>query len=194
MAPGGTVFGDALLFFERLGIFQVVLPFLLIFTLVFAILEKTKAFGMEKVGDHEYTRKNLNAMVAFVIAFLVVASTQVVHFITTFVLGVVILLLLAFFFLLLSGSFQKETKEGWFLEGRWKWTFMGIMMAGVLLVFLYSLPMPNQPGVSWLEFLYFSVAYNFDSTAVSSILLMIVVIGLIAFITWSPKQTEKKSE
>ena len=42
-----STFREVLLFFEQIGIYDVVLPFLLVFTIVFAILEKTKLFGTE---------------------------------------------------------------------------------------------------------------------------------------------------
>ena len=55
-----TVLGGAVDFLQDFGFFDVVLPFLLVFTLVFGILEKTKIFGTEKVGDKEYPKKNIN--------------------------------------------------------------------------------------------------------------------------------------
>ena len=42
-----SVFRDVIDFFFQLGIYDVILPFLLIFTIVFAILEKTRVFGTE---------------------------------------------------------------------------------------------------------------------------------------------------
>ena len=72
-----SVFREALIFFDQVGLYDVVLPFLLVFTLVFGVLEKSKILGTEKGGDGEmYTRKNLNAMVAFISGFFVVASAQ----------------------------------------------------------------------------------------------------------------------
>ena len=78
-----STFRGVIEFFAELGIYDVILPFLLVFTIIFAILEKSRVFGTEKIGDIVYTRKNLNSMVAFVIAFLVVASTQIVAIINT---------------------------------------------------------------------------------------------------------------
>ena len=60
----GQTFQDAVLTLENLGLTDVLLPFLLIFTLIFAVLQKTKILGDEK--------KNLNTMIALVIALLVV--------------------------------------------------------------------------------------------------------------------------
>src|SRR3989344_5829629 len=73
-----SVLGDALGFLTDFGLFDVILPFLLVFAVVFGILEKTRILGSEKIGDTEYTRKNLNAIVAFVLGLLVVAATKIV--------------------------------------------------------------------------------------------------------------------
>ena len=67
-----TVLGGVLGFFRELGVYDVLLPFILVFTITFAILERTKLFGTEKDSKNvDHTKKNLNAMVAFVVAFLV---------------------------------------------------------------------------------------------------------------------------
>ncbi len=44
-----TVFRSAISFLNDIGLYDVVLPFLLVFTLVFAILEKTKLLGMSEL-------------------------------------------------------------------------------------------------------------------------------------------------
>ena len=101
--------------------------FLLIFTIVFAILEKTRVLGTETLDGKKYSKKNLNSIVAFVIAFLVVASTKLVAVINQAMANVVLLLLLSFSFLMLVGSFLQEKEEGVFLTGFFKYVFMIIM-------------------------------------------------------------------
>src|SRR3989338_10174572 len=96
-----SAFRGAIEFLARLGLYDVVLPFLLVFTIVFAILEKTKLFGTEKIGAHDYTKKNLNAMTAFVISFLVVASSQLVAAINESLARVVLLMLVSVSFIML---------------------------------------------------------------------------------------------
>ena len=44
-------FRETIIFFEELGVYDVILPFLLVFCIVFAILEKSKIFGTEKRLD-----------------------------------------------------------------------------------------------------------------------------------------------
>src|SRR3990167_8054724 len=88
-------------FFQKMGMYDVILPFLLVFTVVFAILEKTKVFGMEEIDGKKYPKKNLNAMASFVTAFLVVASTELVRIISDSVAQAVVVLFMAVLFLLL---------------------------------------------------------------------------------------------
>lgn len=187
-----TQFRNIILFFQDLGIYDVVLPFVLVFTIVFAILEKTKVFGTEKLGDVKYTKKNLNAMTAFVISFLVVASSKIVAIINESLAKIVLLLLVSVCFLMLVGSFMKEREEGVFLEKGWQTFFMFFMFIGLVIIFLTSIKDDN--GLSWWEILWSYVINNWNSTIVGSIALVIVIVLFMYFITKSPekKKEEKK--
>jgi hypothetical membrane protein len=169
-------------FLEKVGLFDVVLPFLLVFTIVFAILEKTKVFGTEEIEGKKYTRKNLNATTAFVIAFLVVASSRLVEVITTVSANTVILLLLSILFLMLVGSFFKEG-ESVHLQGGWNVLFMVIMFIGIVLIFLDAL--------GWLENTWQYVGITGSGDAVGAAILIIVVILFIMVIIKEPKKTNK---
>jgi hypothetical protein len=187
-APEVSSFRTALTFFDKLGVYDVVLPFLLVFTLVFAILEKTKIFGTEKVEGKDITRKNLNGMSAFVIAFFVVASVRLVGIINQVVSNVVLLLVLSICFLLLVGSFHTGEKE-FALEKGWNTAFMWIMFIGIVLIFLNAL--------GWLELIYNYLFYQFDTVVVSSIVLVVILIAFIFYVTKEPgkkKSSEKKEE
>jgi hypothetical protein len=185
--PEVSSFRTALTFFDKLGVYDVVLPFLLVFTLVFAILEKTKIFGTEKVEGKDITRKNLNGMSAFVIAFFVVASVRLVGIINQVVSNVVLLLVLSICFLLLVGSFHTGEKE-FALEKGWRTAFMWIMFIGIVLIFLNAL--------GWLEIIYENLFYRFDTVVVSSIVLVIIIVAFIFYVTKEPgkKSSEKKEE
>ncbi len=187
-----STFRGVIDFFDTIGLYDVVLPFILVFTIVFAILEKTKVLGMEKVGDHEYTRKNLNAMVAFVISFLVVASSQLVEIITTVSAQIVILLLLSVLFLLLVGSFYKEA-EGGYLQGGWQTFFMFVMFIGIVLIFLGAIT--NSNGDTWLDVFWNYVSQNGKGgNAIGSIILLIILVLFMVYIVKTPNKHEKKNE
>lgn len=188
-----SVFRGTLEFFGKLGIYDVILPFLLVFTIVFAILEKTKVFGLEEIEGKKYPKKNLDAMVAFVVAFFVVASSKLVEAITQISSQVVILLLLSVFFLILVGSFAKETEEGFFLGSPWKGTFFAIMFIGIVGIFLNAIK--TEDGQTWLSWIMEFISTKWNTDWVASLILIGFVIGMIALITsgGGPKK-EKKEE
>jgi len=180
-----STFRGVIEFFVRLGIYDVVLPFLLVFTIVFAIMEKTKVFGVEKTATGEYTRKNLNAMTAFVVAFLVVASSRLVAIINETMANMVLLLMMSVCFLILIGSFMKETKEGVFLEKGWATLFMVIMFIGLALIFMNAL--------DWLEPMWKYISSNYDSTVMASIVLIGLMVGFMFWVTKTPGEKKKET-
>ncbi len=184
-----SAFRGIIEFFDQVGLYDVVLPFLLVFAIVFAILEKTKVFGMEEVDGKKYTRKNINAIVAFVIAFLVVASSQLVDILTTVSAYTVILLMVSVLFLLLVGSFVKEG-EGVFLEGGWKVFFMIIMFIGIVLIFLSAIK--TERGESWLEVGWDWISGGRTSNAIGSIVLLLIIILFMVYIVKEPKKPDSK--
>ena len=178
-----TAFREAIDFFGEIGLFDVVLPFLLVFTIVFAILEKTKVFGIEEVDGKKYTKKNLNSIASFVIAFLVVASAELVEIITTVSSNMVVLLLLIVLFLLLVGTFYAEGEKSVFLEGGWKSLFMVIAFVGIVLIFLDAL--------GFLEDL-FDFLTGGRNEIVGSIVLLIIIVLFIAWVVKEPQKKEAK--
>lgn len=175
-------------FLDRIGIYDVILPFLLVFTAVFAILEKTKILGMEEIDGKKFPRKNQNAMLAFVISFLVVASTELVRTINEAMANVVILLLLSICFMLLVGSLSTGDKE-FALEGGWKTTFFVIFFIGIIGIFLHAIHYEDKPFTEWA---WDYLTSNWDTNWFGSLILIAIMVGFMAFITHTPK--EKKPE
>lgn len=186
-----SVFRGAIDFFVKLGIYDVVLPFLLVFTIMFAILEKTKIFGAVKLGGEEYTKKNLNAMVAFVVALIVIASSKLVSAINDSLGRIFLLLLVSICFLLLIGSFY-HYEEKVLLEGGWRKFFMILMFIGVILIFMDSIKLDS--GETWLSWLWSFMQGNWAANYTASIILVIVLIAAIAFITSEKKPKKETSK
>ncbi|MBW2973390.1 hypothetical protein KY346_03280 [Candidatus Woesearchaeota archaeon] len=186
-----SVLSNVIGFLQKIGIYDVVLPFLLTFTIVFAILEKTKILGMETIENKSYTRKNLNAMIAFVMGFLVVASSQIVAAITQVSSQIIVLLLLSVFFLMLIGTFFGKEEDVALEKGFWRYLFMTIMFLGIVAIFLHAIK--TSEGYSWLEALIGLIGQFWTSTAVASVIL---IIGIIVFV-WlmvSPPGGKKEGE
>jgi len=175
-----SVAQGAMSFFKELGMFDVVLPFLLVFTIVFAILEKTKVLGTEEINGKRYTKKNVNAMTAFVIAFMTVASSQLVEIITKVSSQIVILLLVSIFFLVLIGSFFKE-REGVFLEKPWNVIFTIIMFIGVVLIFANAIKM--EDGTSWLEYGTEWLGGVWTSQVFAVVIILLIIVGAMFYVT-----------
>ena len=178
-----SVFRGVITFLGKIGVYDVILPFLLVFTIVFAILEKTKVLGTEKVEGKSLTKKNLNSIVAFVVSFLVIASTKLVSVINQAMADMVLLLILVVCFLMLVGVFfgSKEVT----LENFPGWTkfFMVVMFIGIVLIFLNAL--------DWLQYVAALFIY-WDSQWASAIILLIVVLAFMVYITKDSKPSESK--
>lgn len=78
-------------------------PFLLIFFIVFAILEKTKLFGEEK--------RQINALVSFIIGLIFVTALSSVDLVSNLILFLSIALIIVFILMLLWG-FVYSGKDG----------------------------------------------------------------------------------
>lgn len=179
-----SMLGGTIQFLNDLGVYDVILPFLLTFTIMFAILEKTKIFGVEKVDGEKYTRKNMNAMVAFVVAFFVIASSQLVGLINMVASQVFLLILLVVLFLMLAGILHKEGEFE--LAEAWKNAFMTITFIVLVLIFLNSL--------GWLDLIYNFLANYWNTDAISSIILLVLVVAFMSWISSSGNKTKKSKK
>ncbi|RME54179.1 hypothetical protein D6777_04605 [Candidatus Woesearchaeota archaeon] len=89
-----------------MGVYEVLLPFILTFTIVFAILEKAKLFGKSP------QTRNFNIVIGLVIAFFMVRSTSLVDIINLFLPRVSFVVLLFLMFLLILGIFGTGSDWG----------------------------------------------------------------------------------
>jgi len=193
-----TVFGDSINFMVKLGVYDIVLPFLLVFVLVFALLDKTKVLGMDKVvkDGKEYPKKSLEAMIAFVTGFFVVASSQLVSVINKSVSQIFILLLMIVLFLMVAGAMHQQSDKGFFLDPKNKQqkfyynAFMAVIFIAIIAIFLNAL--------GWLQLIYDFLKNNWNADYVATIIFVIIIIGFMAWVTGDPasksdEKEEKKS-
>ena len=185
-----TPFRQVIEFFQSIGLYDVVLPFLLVFTIVFAILEKTKVLGTEDIEGKKYTKKNLNAITSFVIAFLVIAAKELVQIINETVAKSVIVLFFSVLFLLLVGTFHKEG-EPIYLQGGWKVAFMIIVFLSIVGIFLDTIK--TSDGRTWLQRLGDFAGSGSDELA-GSVLLLTLVVLFIVYVVKEPSKEGKSSE
>ena len=108
------------------------LPFLLIFFIVFGILEKTKLFGPDK--------KQLNALIAFVIGLILVGATSPTLTISNLILFLTVAIVVLFVALLLWGFVTGE--EGLKFEKApkpLKWLIGIVIVVAVIIALFWAL-------------------------------------------------------
>lgn len=183
-----TPLQSAIGFFQDFGIFDVVLPFLLVFTIMFAILEKTMILGSEG-NDGKTPKKNLDSMVAFVVALLVVATNKVVTAINDALPNIVLLIVIVLMFLIMVGMFHK-TGEMDFMSKHKGWAIFLIVITfiAIVLVFLGAIRMDS--GETVLGYTLDYIIENFGGVLFTSIVVIVMFVLALALITRGPKKTE----
>ena len=139
---------------------QFVLPFLLIFFIIFAILEKTKLFGEDK--------KQLNAMISFVVGLIFVSIAHPALVIENLILFLTIAIIIVFIVLLLWGFIFGSIKEGFKLEPWMKIVLGGLVGIAVII------------GVLWATGLYenlsgFLIGKEWSSAFFTNLIFLIVI-------------------
>lgn len=180
-----STFQEVIEFMGELGVYDIILPFLLVFTIVFAILEKTKILGVEKINGKDFTKKNLNSVVAFVMAFLVIASTQLVAVINEVLANVVLLLILAVSFLLLVGIFFTDKEFSLEKMPGWVSFFMIFMFVGVIIIFLNAL--------GWLEAA-FNLISSLNAEWLTTLIFILIIFAAIGYVVYDPKRKKTAEE
>jgi small-conductance mechanosensitive channel len=99
---------------NNLGFFNVILPFLLVYAIMYGILSKYKILGDPFAeGDRGKTTRSLISIVSAATGFFIVASSNVVLSLKTLIPYIVLFLLTVFFLILAISPFlQKEEKSG----------------------------------------------------------------------------------
>ena len=160
-------------FFQNLqsyGFYDYLLPFLLIFTIIFAMLEKTMIMGKE--GDKP--RTNINTLLAVIIAFIVVVQTEIVMIINTYLSKMALLIIIVLIFLLLLGVFGANVSQG--LSGWLLGLGFFISLIGVLWALSPDIGLGN-----WL-----SQYYMFSEADKAFLVMLLVIGGVIFFVTRNP--------
>ncbi len=184
-----STFRGIIEFFGELGIYDVILPFLLVFAVTFAILEKTKILGTEKIGDAVYTRKNYNALVAFTLGFFVVASTKLVAIVNQGMANIAIIMVSFVSFMMTIGVFYKEGESIFDDPDGLKKYRPGIIIGTFILVVLIMLNViTNDAGISWFMVGYTWLQTHWDSNVVGSLVLIGLIVAFMGWIQKSPKK------
>lgn len=106
-------------------------PFLLIFFIVFALLEKTELFGEGK--------KQLNALISFVIGLIFVSVLYPTEVVGNLILFLTVALIVMFVGLMLWGFVSGESLKENFLKNKGvKWTVGIVLVIAVIMALLWA--------------------------------------------------------
>mgnify|MGYP001596698811 CR=1 FL=1 len=143
-----------------------VFPFLLIFFIVFAILEKTKIFGEDK--------KQLDALVAFVIGLIFIAFTYPTVIATNMILFLTIAIVVSFVGLLLwgfvSGQAPNIGGEKWV-----KWIGAVVIIIAVILALIWAMNLQSET----IDFLFKNDWSNTFWTNVAFVVVIAIALALV---------------
>ena len=169
---------------DNWGLTEALLPFLLIFTIIFAILQKTKILGEDK--------KNLSVIVAIVVGLLVVvphatgrfpANADPVLIINDALPQVSIVLVAVIFLLILIGVFGQD------------YVFLGVTAPGwITLVSLVAIILIFGGAAGWWSGAVGETLQDFFGTEGIAIFIMLLTFGIIiAWVTSESKDREERT-
>ena len=167
---------------DQWGLTDVMLPFLLIFVIVYAVLMKTKILGNEK--------KNLNVVVALVTAFITViphvtggfpANADPVLIIKGSLPSISIVLVAVVFLLILIGVFAQD------------YVFLGLSMPGWIAFFSFVVIIIVFGGAAnWWAGDFGQTLTNFFGTDAIAVAIMLLTFGII--IAWTTSESKEKED
>lgn len=162
---GGSI-GNALAQLEQMGVFAYLLPFLLIFALVYGILSNTKILG---------NNNGINIVLSIAIGLMALQFNFVSYFFAEIFprLGVGLAILLVI--VVLMSAFVDLKEHKWM-----KWVFGGVGALIVLIIVFQSLGNSFGFGGAW-GFNLWGIGYWFQRN--SWIIPLVVVIVIVAAIT-----------
>ena len=158
---------ELIFIWQDYGFFDIILPFLLIFTLTYAVLQKTRILGQKS--------KNLNIIVALVLGLLFLQNTFLLASLQNFLPNVSFFIVGILMFLLIVGVIMGDSFTGGFNSVGWA---TGIALAALLWA-LFS-----EPGFEYTNFQDFLYGF-FGTEALPIILFVIVVIAVIVIANMS---------
>ncbi|MGM5483654.1 MAG: hypothetical protein ACQER9_01910 [Nanobdellota archaeon] len=184
-----SIMGDVLSFLDTIGLFDVLLPFLMIYVMIFAILERTLIFGKEEVVKSDGSkisvpRKNLNAIFSFAVAFFAIMSSKVVGTIHRMIGPIMIIMLVLILFIIILSIFNNEEGKIHKFDSKWISFFSVILIIAIIFIFLNSVQ--DSSGETWLEISWDYITNNTNTGFVGAIALLLVMAGFIYWISHEP--------
>lgn len=121
---------------ESIGFYDVALPFILVFTIIFAVLQKVSIFGTDS--------KKYNVVIALVAAFLVIRVQSIVGTMNMFLPKVSLFVLVVICLLMVLGLFG--------LKAEWSGFMLFTAVIVCVLAIIWAFSEAAMPGIpSWIR-------------------------------------------
>ncbi len=169
-------FQNAIYYLEYWGLTDVILPFILIFTIVFAVLQKAKLFGTES--------KKYNLIVSLAISLLVVIphvtgryppGADVIDIMNAAIPSVAIIIVAIIMFLILIGIFGAEASWGGWMSG------LVLIFSIIAVIWIFG------KAADWWHYMPFWLS----DPDVQALVIIILIFGIIIwFVTAEPGETK----
>lgn len=162
-----------------IGFYEIFLPFILVYAIVFAILQKSQIF--EGGSSDKSQAKNVNAIVALVFGLFVVTSIQVVQFFQDLIVNISLIIVFILCVLLILGFIFGDSYTELFQDPKIKYSLAGLILI-VALVILFNV-------LGWWEEI--EDWWNGDgSETIVAILVFLAIAGILYAITRGDSNSE----
>ncbi|MFA5176297.1 MAG: hypothetical protein WC413_03520 [Candidatus Nanoarchaeia archaeon] len=155
---------------QAMGVYEYLLPFLLVFSIIFALLEKLKILGKDK---EENPKTNINVVVSFAMGALLIAQPQIVYLINQFLPKVSLMIIVILMFLLVLGMFGSDYAGDW----------GGIAMIIALIVCILGIIWAISPSAG----IYMPTWFHPTDEDKAWIILIVTIVVVVAMFTRKPK-------
>ena len=163
---------NAVTLLQDFGFFTVILPFVLVYALVFGLLGKVKIFGDDS------SVKTINQVIALSVGAFVITSTDAVNNIASIVPQAGFFLVSTLLILMVLGLLGlKNENESLFATGS---TIKNLSVFGVVLIFLLVIDMGVESGIPFirpLSIFLVGQSATFSGAGFESFLALILLLG-----------------
>lgn len=168
---------------RNVGFYEYILPFVLVFAIVYGILERINLFGNSSDDNGSDVAQRVHVIISFALAFFVIAFTPAATTMSAFFInfsGVLALILVSIlgamivFGLVFRNSDEDDTAGGWFTDN---WYTLMIVLAVVAGGLLY-VGLGQFPGLP-------SVDAGLPAMTTSEIIGVVIIGATLLFLGWA---------
>ncbi|MBU1104204.1 MAG: hypothetical protein KJ600_06655, partial [Nanoarchaeota archaeon] len=146
---------------------ETILPFLLIFTIVFAILQKSKVLGEDK--------KQIDAIVALVVGLIVISFAQAIGVILQMIPFLAVSLVVILVLMILIGSFWKDG-----LPKPLQYVLIAVISIAVVVAVMYF-----TSAWQWMLDMIYGEGFGGSTLFINAVFIIIIAAAVVAVILGS---------